>query len=280
MPRFPVSIAVLALAAALAGCADRAAEGAARAGTTTAAHQVAVGPPEHAAAARTGDASRRVRVPILMYHVIAKASPGQAYPELWVPPARFAAQMRALEDAGYQGVTLADVVAGWRDGGPLPERPVVISFDDGYLSQSTNAGPVLERLGWPGVLYLTTRNVGASIPEASVRKLLRSGWELGAHTATHPDLRTLDAAGLQREVDDVRVTLRARFGQDVTAFCYPAGDYDAAAIDAVRRAGYTTATTVDPGWADADTPPFLLPRVRVDPQDGPGALLQKIAAAR
>lgn len=289
MPGLPAALLFLLLALVGAGCggtseADPGAAASAPA-TPEAARQVAVAPPETTAAAvpanaRTGEAARRARVPILMYHVIAAAPAGETYPELWVPPARFAAQMRALANAGYEAVTLEQLTAGWSEGAPLPERPVVVTFDDGYLSQSKNAGPVLEELGWPGVLYLTLRNIGDSIPEASVRKLLRAGWELGAHTATHPDLRTLDAAGLTRELDDVRTALRERFDRPVLAFCYPAGRYDASVIAAVKAAGYTTATTVDPGWAGPSTPRFELPRVRVDPGDTPDGLLEKIAAAR
>lgn len=291
MPGLPAALVVLLLALVAGGCggtseAEPSAATSAASATPSDARQVAVAPPTDTTAAtasegaRTGEAARRTRVPILMYHVIASAPAGETYPELWVPPARFAAQMRALADAGYEAVTLEQLTAGWNEGAPLPERPIVVTFDDGYLSQSTNAGPVLKRLGWPGVLYLTARNLGASIPEGSVRKLLRSGWELGAHTATHPDLRTLDAAGLQREIDDVRIELRARFGQDVLAFCYPAGKYDASVIAAVKAAGYTTATTVDPGWAGPGSPPFELPRVRVDPTDTPAGLVNKIAAQR
>ena len=280
----PAVLLVLVLALFAGGCGgvDNASSDA---GATSAAaatpedlRQVAVAPPD--STTPRGRSGRRARVPILMYHVIAAAPAGEAYPELWVPPERFAAQMEAVARAGYEAVTLEQVLAGWDDGAPLPERPIVITFDDGYISQSVNAGPVLERLGWPGVLYLTLRNIGDSIPEASVRKLLRAGWELGAHSATHPDLRTLDAAGSERELDDVRDELRERFDAPVDAFCFPAGKYDASVIDAVRAAGYTSATTVDPGWADADTPRFELPRVRVDPGDTPDGLLEKIAAQR
>lgn len=290
MPGLPAALVVL-LALVAGGCggtseAEPSAATSAASATPSDARQVAVAPPSETTAApasegaRTGDAARRTRVPILMYHVIASAPAGETYPELWVPPARFAAQMRALADAGYEAVTLEQLTAGWDKGAALPERPIVVAFDDGYLSQSTNAGPVLQQLGWPGVLYLTLRNVGDSIPEGSIRKLLRTGWELGAHTATHPDLRTLDAGGLTRELDDVRTELRERFDRPVLAFCYPAGKYDASVIAAVKAAGYTTATTVDPGWAGPGTPRFELPRVRVDPTDTPAALLEKIAAQR
>ncbi len=279
----PAVLLVVVLSLLAGGCGDTehvsggGGATSAAAATPQEARQIAVAPPEQSRTPRT---NRRARVPILMYHVIAEAPAGEAYPELWVAPERFAAQMEAVARAGYEAVTLEQVLAGWDEGAPLPERPIVITFDDGYLSQSVNAGPVLEKLGWPGVLYLTLRNIGDSIPEASVRKLLRAGWELGAHTATHPDLRTLDAAGSQRELNDVRDELHKRFDAPVDAFCFPAGKYDASVIDAVRAAGYTSATTVDPGWADAGTPRFELPRVRVDPGDTPDGLLEKIAAQR
>src|SRR4051794_36542647 len=98
-----------------------------------------------------GAAARRTRVPILMYHLIHAAPAAAPYPELWVPPRRFAAQMRALHRGGYTGVTLRDALAAWRGGAPLPRRPVVVSFDDGYASQGAVAFRVLHRLGWPGV---------------------------------------------------------------------------------------------------------------------------------
>ncbi|MBJ7331546.1 MAG: polysaccharide deacetylase family protein [Solirubrobacteraceae bacterium] len=271
----------LLVAALLSGCGGTVAAkpDAPRATTADDTRQVAVGPPgAEDGATISGDAARKVEVPVLMYHVIAKAKPGETYPELWVPPARFAAQVQALADAGYHAITLHQLMEAWEKGDPVPDKPVVLTFDDGYLSQSTNAAPVLAKHGWPGVLYLTTRNIGPTIPKSSVKKLLRSGWELGAHTATHPDLRTLDAAGREREIDDVRIQLRAEFDQDVESFCYPAGKYDEAVVAAVKAAGYRSATTVAPGWAEPSDNPYLLQRVRVDPQDGPQRLLKKITA--
>lgn len=240
--------------------------------------QETVTQPSAATARLSGAAARDARIPILMYHVIATPPAGQPMPELWVPPKRFRSQMEALRRAGYEAVTMEQATNAWRDGASLPEQPIVLTFDDGYLSQSTNAGPVLERLGWVGVLYLTTRNIGPTIKEASVRKLMRAGWELGAHTVTHPDLTTLDAAGLQRELDGGRAELQERFGAPVEAFCYPAGANDATVRAAVEAAGFRTATTVEPGIADGDDDPYALPRVRVNPDDTPARLLDKIRA--
>ena len=86
-----------------------------------------------------GAEARRAAVPVLMYHVIKAPPPGTPYPELWVTPERFAAEMAALRSEGYPGVTLLQVLTAWHAGTALPRHPVVVSFDDGYPSQSRSA---------------------------------------------------------------------------------------------------------------------------------------------
>ncbi|CAB4920051.1 unannotated protein [freshwater metagenome] len=231
-------------------------------------------PPAAPAAAR---GSYRGRVPILMYHVITAPPPGTAYPELWTSKERFAATMRLLAKAGYRGVTLAQVRAAWTGGPGLPAKPVVVSFDDGYLSQYTHAKPVLRRLGWPGVLYLEGKNLGTGgLTVRQVRGMIDAGWELGAHSLTHPDLTTLDTAGLRREVAGSRALLRRRFGVPVESFCYPAGRNDATVRAAVRDAGYDDATTVEPGIAGPTDDRLSLPRIRVDAATTPGTVLRMV----
>jgi peptidoglycan/xylan/chitin deacetylase (PgdA/CDA1 family) len=226
-----------------------------------------------------GERARRMRVPILMYHVIAKAPPGAANARLWVEPETFAAEMQALRRAGYHAITLRQAFDAWQHGGPLPRRPVVVSFDDGYLSQYRFARPVLRRLGWPGVLNLELRNLGkGGLTEHEVRSLLASGWELDSHTLTHPDLTTVSDAQLRVELAGSRRELRRRFGAGVAEFfCYPAGRYDARVLAAVRAAGYRGATTVDEGLATR-AEPFALERVRVDADDTPAAVVARLAS--
>src|SRR6478752_3003290 len=107
----------------------------------------------------TGAKARRLAVPILMYHVISAAPEGVANAELWVDKDVFAEEMHALHAAGYTAVTLQQAWDGWKHGGPMPRKPIMITFDDGYLSHYTHAKPVLRALGWPGVLFLTTKAI-------------------------------------------------------------------------------------------------------------------------
>jgi peptidoglycan/xylan/chitin deacetylase (PgdA/CDA1 family) len=223
-------------------------------------------------------------VPILMYHVINPPIPGAPYPGLYVPVGEFAGQMQALKAAGWHAVTLDQVEANWRRGAALgPGRPIVISFDNGYRSQFTNALPVLRRLGWVGVENIQLTGLPPSqggLMASQVRGLLAAGWELDTQGISHADLITLDPSQLHHQVDDARRTLRRRYGVPVNWFCYPSGHYNATVIAAVRAAGFEGSTTVVPGWASRDDDPYRLPRLRVLGGTSPAALLAEIAAAR
>ncbi len=207
---------------------------------------------------------RLAPVPVLMYHGVEAPIPG-GLPDLFVEPRNFRAQMDALAHAGAHAVTMAQMEAAWTRGMPLPHKPVVLTFDDGYRGQVDNALPVMRRHGWPGVLYMCIANFrpATGLTDKDVRTLLRADWELGAHTFSHSDLRTLGAPELRHEVGGSRTWLERRFGVRVNSFAYPAGMYNAAALQAVRRGHFHTAVTVAPGLAKRDHP-LELNRIRVN----------------
>ena len=203
-----------------------------------------------------------------MYHVIGDPAAGHSYEELFVSPADFEAQMTWLAARGYAGVTLRQVYDYWFYGTPLPARPIVVSFDDGYLGQDTNAVPVLRRLHWPGVLNLKLNALKSryALPAWRVRDMLRAGWELDAHTITHPDLTRLDDAEIWHQVYDGRVQLQLQFRAPVEFFCYPAGKYDAHVVNAVQLAGYLGATGIAYGVGKPQDV-WTLNRIRIDRSD-------------
>jgi peptidoglycan/xylan/chitin deacetylase (PgdA/CDA1 family) len=227
----------------------------------------------------SGSVIRDQPIPILMYHVIASAPAGAPYPDLYVGPGDFAAEVSWLARHGYHAVTLGQAFDFWHGRRTLPRRPIVISFDDGYRSQFLNALPVLRHQGWPGVLNLEFRNLRRSwgLSPRRVRFLIDAGWEVDSHTLTHPDLTTLDATRLQREVAGSRTELRRLFHVPVEFFCYPSGRYDSAVLAAVRSAGYLGATTTRYGLA-TPSEAYTLARVRVNGSDGLSGLAAKLRA--
>lgn len=214
----------------------------------------------------SGAKARSKRVPILMYHLIAPAPAGTAYPGLWVPPTELEAQVEALDSAGFTGVTLGEVWEAWHGDGRLPSRPVVLSFDDGDISQVLGGAPVLRAAGWPGVLNLATNHLGkGGIPMWGAKRLIKQGWDVDSHTVTHPDVTALAPAALEQELTASKAAIKARLGVTAKFFCYPAGRNDPASRAAVEAAGYLAATTTEPGLAARSDDPFALPRLRVDP---------------
>jgi peptidoglycan/xylan/chitin deacetylase (PgdA/CDA1 family) len=224
-------------------------------------------------------ANRLQPVPILMYHVISSPPANAPYPELYVPRTSFAAEVGWLARHGYHAVTLQEVFNSWRGARTLPAKPIVLSFDDGYLSDVTNALPVLRARHWPGVLNLEVANLKPvwGIRPPGVRKLIRAGWEIDAHTLTHPDLTAVGAAQLRDEVAGSRAAIRNAFHVPVNFFCYPAGRYNDTVIAAVQAAGYLGATTTNYGLAKP-AELYTLARVRVNGTDSISAFGSKLEA--
>jgi peptidoglycan/xylan/chitin deacetylase (PgdA/CDA1 family) len=272
MARLPgIPLAALCALLALAGC------GSSSTGTTRTTRTQASPPtprrPVHVA-------RYHKPVPVLMYHEVRVPPPGAPNPGLFVSAKTFDAQAAWLAKQGYQGISIQQLREAWAGRRRLPRRPVVLTFDDGYDSVYRNVVPVLKRLHWPGVLYLAlgnTRNPDGVSRTQVTRMIHDDGWELGSHTINHLDLTTLGPAQLREETAGARDLIRRWFHRTPKDFCYPAGRYNARVIRALRRAGYLSSTTTDPGLA-VPSQPYTLKRIRVEEVGGVKALAGSIAA--
>jgi peptidoglycan/xylan/chitin deacetylase (PgdA/CDA1 family) len=219
-----------------------------------------------------------------MYHVINPPPPAAKFPGLYVAPEEFAAQMHALVGAGFHAITMDQMLANWTRGTPLPKgKPIVVSFDNGYQSQYTQALPVLRQLGWVGVENIQLTGLPPSqggLSQAQVSGLIAAGWELDTQGISHADLITLSPAALHEQVAVAREEVQRRYHVPVNWFCYPSGHYNAAVIAQVKSAGYVGSTTVVPGWAGPTQDPYRLPRLRVLGGTSPQALIAELTAIR
>src|SRR5262249_50778983 len=145
-------------------------------------------------------------------------------------------------------------------------RSVVLTFDDGYLDTLTIALPILREFGFTATCYVVAGAVGHSshwtdpaplMDWAGVRAWLDAGMGIGSHTASHPDLTTLDTAALRSEIAGSRARLEDRLGVPVRSFAYPFNRLDARALDAVAEAGYADAVA----GAEIHASPHALTRV-------------------
>jgi peptidoglycan/xylan/chitin deacetylase (PgdA/CDA1 family) len=199
-------------------------------------------------------------VPILVYHDLGNPPASEPYPGLYVSAAEFEAQMAWLHQQGYEAVTLDELMHAWYHGGTLPAKPIVITFDNGYLPQATLAPAVMSRYGWPGVLNEIT---AGHLSNARIESLLRIGWEVDSHTVTHPDLTGLSPSELRYQLVASRQFLQRTFHIPVNSFCYPSNKYNAAVVSAVKAAGYTNAVTENSGYATS-ADPYVLDRFEIE----------------
>jgi peptidoglycan/xylan/chitin deacetylase (PgdA/CDA1 family) len=217
-------------------------------------------------------------VPILMYHAVETAPRPPRYKHFYVLASEFAGQMRALKRAGYTALTFTDLDAARRGARPLPPRPILLTFDDGYANLWDNVHPLLRSLGFPYTVFLVSEKIGktndwVAAEEYEPTPLLtweqigqmqkEGGVDFQAHTATHPRLAHIPLADARREMTVCKETLEQHLQTPMRVLCYPYGDVDDAVAEAAGAVGYQMAVTTRTGRVRADDDPLRLPRLSV-----------------
>ncbi|HSG41895.1 MAG TPA: polysaccharide deacetylase family protein [Anaerolineales bacterium] len=177
-----------------------------------------------------------VVVPILLYHHIGISPSESPY---YVSPSRFEQQMYLLHQWGYQTISVEMMIAAIKRGGLLPQRPIILTFDDGSKSVLSTALPIMQEYNFIGTVYLVNNYVGAAnfLTVEDVHELYEAGWEIGSHGITHTDL-TLPSVDQEKEIIESRLRLQRQLDLPVLTFAYPYGAYDVDSVEIVRFAGY------------------------------------------
>ncbi len=195
-------------------------------------------------------------VPILMYHYI-RVNPNprdRVGFGLSTPPAMFHAQMQYLADHGFRVISLHQAVAAIATHSPLPTRPVVLTFDDGYSDFFTAAIPELRSHGFTATDFVISGRMGmwSYMTRGQVAAAAAMGFNIGAHTVDHYALAALAPARAVWEMRTSKQTLEALLGQPVLDFAYPYGSYDAFVAAEAKTIGFEAAASSNPGvlhWA-------------------------------
>ena len=180
---------------------------------------------------------------ILLYHRIAEPpSLDSLAARYYTSSADFQWQMQALKDWGYTTIPISLLVDAIMKGALLPPRPVVISFDDGYESVYENAYPIMQALGFTGIMYIIVDYVGSQgyMDVGQIQEMTANGWEIGSHSMTHPHLPAVHDQ-INYEAGQSKSRLASEIGVSVETFAYPYGEIDSFVVDKVAEYGYLAA---------------------------------------
>jgi peptidoglycan/xylan/chitin deacetylase (PgdA/CDA1 family) len=202
-----------------------------------------------------------VKIPVIIYHSVRPYMQGESkYQDLYdVTPELLAEELNYIEAQGYHTVDMRDVDAYWRGATTsLPEKPVMLTFDDGWRNQFEYAYPLLKQHHMKGVFYIFTNPIDHQkthwMSWDEVRELDRAGMEVAGHTRTHPLLTKITTdAKLDHEILESKKIIETEIGHPIISFAYPFGAKNAQVVAAVKRAGYVIARTTYSGvWNDPD----------------------------
>lgn len=223
--------------------------------------------------------NKKKKVPILMYHSISQHA-NSKFEQFTVSPALFADQMAYLYQQAYTPITVTQFVTmRSQRNAVLPERPVVITFDDAFADFYLEALPVLQRYSFPATLYVPTAFVNGTsrwferegeagdlmLTWQQLHEITAQGIECGAHGHKHLQLDILPFSVARNEIVQSKRLLEDHLGLEILSFAYPYGYHSARVEQLVREAGYTSACGVKYAMSSETDNPFSLARLLVGP---------------
>lgn len=187
----------------------------------------------------------RKQVPILCYHDIREWKPNEklSMKVYTVPVQRFKDQVKLLADSGYHSITPDEYYNYLTKGAPLPEKPVMFTFDDGDAEQYTIGAEELKKYGFKGVFFIMTIATGKPnyMNAEQIKALSDAGHIIGCHTWDHHDVRKYTEEDWVKQAVETKKKLEDITGKPVEYFAYPFGAWNKDAIPPLKKAGYKAA---------------------------------------
>lgn len=207
------------------------------------------------------DSENGTKIMVLNYHKIDNMNIS-----LSVLPKDFEAQMEYLQKNNYHTITPDELYESLAGTGSLPENPVLITFDDGYLDNYKNAYPILKKYGFKATIFVVTSFMGTQknyLNWEQARELELNGISIESHTVSHKSMTELNDDQLRAELVDSKKSIEDHLGKRVDYIAYPTGTYNLHIAELVREAGYKAAFTIKYGNVDKASNLYALERVPV-----------------
>lgn len=208
-------------------------------------------------------------VPIICYHSIVK-DPSQKGP-ISIPEEKFRQHLQTIKDSGYTTLTIAELNDYLFKDEPIPEKSVVITFDDGYRDNYTNVFPILKEFHMKATIFVISSHLDGvtSMTPNEVKEMSDYGIDIESHTVSHTKLSTLSYEDQLKELKDSKEAIERIIGKPIISIAYPEGKFNEDTKKAILEAGYLMGFTIERGYADRSDNATELNRICVDYTYGP-----------
>ena len=198
-------------------------------------------------------------IPVLMYHMIGEIKDNDAV----LSEAHFRQQMKFLKDNDFHPITLQQLYDYMVNKKPVPIRPVVITFDDGYPDTYSIVMPIMKEYGFKCTVFIPTFDAdqGTRLKWDQIKEMKNSGMDICSHGYHHERMPNMTPAILADEINKSQSELKQQLGVQNEFFCYPYGGNSPAAEAALKKAGIKLAVTMNPGWANYGENPYAVERI-------------------
>lgn len=230
-------------------------------------------------AAATPFASSKVSIPVLNYHSVT-LDPGNV---VVISPAKLEAQMKYLHDHGYTPISLDTFInlIEKKNGIVAPDKPVLLTFDDGYVDNVEEAMPILAKYNFPATLFMSPGMVEdpSYLNWEGVKQLQQAGWDIQPHGMTHPHLAKLSAEEQAYQITEARKLIEEQLGTQADVFCFPYGEYNQTTLKLLKEHGFRYAFTIEQGYTTNQQSPYLLKRLFINGEESLKAFINKLHKA-
>ncbi len=233
-------------------------------------------------------------IPVLMYHKVPE-HPIESKHKIFVTKANFEKHLRFLKSKGFTSITFQDYHlfrTGKKPFTQFPVKPIILTFDDGYLDNFENVLPLTNKYHFKGVMFLlgdakinynywdvkNGEHRDALMDTNQKKAFVESGWEIGGHSLTHADLTKLDASNAMKEISESKSNLETQLNTKVITFAYPFGILNEQVKDLVKQSNYQFAVATDSGGLMIEDDLMQIFRVNIFPDDGVFQLFKKTSA--
>lgn len=214
-------------------------------------------------------------VPVLMYHSIDYEKGN----DLRLPKEQLREQMKYLKNNGYTALTLEELYDFLVNNKPVPEKSIVITLDDGYEDNYTNALPVFKEFGFNATVFMITNTVDGDkrcLTSEQLKEMGKKGVSIESHTLNHDELNKLSYADQLRTLSGSKEYLEKTLNKKIEFIAYPFGKYNGNTVKAAESAGYKMAFTTEGGWANKSNGILTLHRVYISSSAGMKDFINRI----